>query len=429
MSAPAVPAHVVGLLAGLARGVGVDGPAWHRERREQAVARFEALGLPGPKVEHWRETSVAPLAGEAWAGIVETGDGDVETVWSDIGLAKIAGGAELLVADGLWAGPLSAAPEPIAALAREHLGRIAPCESEPFAALGIAAAVDPLIVHVDEGARPAPLHVVRHAPGAGVPQIVGAHLLVLAGRNARCTLVETHTAGEGSAQLHLPVTEIVAAHGARVMHTAVEALPGHAFGVGTLGILQHAASRVVQHNLMLGGALARSEIHARLGGAAADCRLYGLLLAQGAQHLDCRTVIDHAVAGATSHEDYKAILRDRARTVFAGRIVVREGAQKTDARQQNDNLVLSCEALARTRPQLEIYADDVRCAHGATVGRLDRDALFYLRARGISLAGARRMLIRAFAAAVVETIPHEQLRERLEAEIDARIPGTEEETP
>ncbi len=429
MSAAAIPADAVGLLAGLVRKLEADGPDWHAERREQAAACFERLGLPGPKVEHWRETGVSALAAEAWTEVVETGEDEGGTGWGDLGLARTAGGGELLVADGLWAGPLSAAPEKVAALALRHLGHVAPARSEPFAALGVAAAVDPLIVHVADGANPAPLHVVRHAPGAGEPQVVAAHLLVLAGRDARCTIVETHTAGKGAAHLGIPVTEIVAGHGARVVHTSVEALPETAFHIATLGIEQLAASRVVQHNLMLGGALARSEIHARLDGPAADCRLYGLLLARGAQHLDCRTVVDHAAAGATSHEDYKAILRDRAQTVFAGRIVVREGAQKTDARQQNDNLVLSREALARTRPQLEIYADDVKCAHGATVGRLDRDAQFYLRTRGIPLAEARRMLIRAFAAAVVGTIPHGRLRERLDAEIDARIPGAEEETP
>ncbi|RMF77026.1 MAG: Fe-S cluster assembly protein SufD, partial [Acidobacteria bacterium] len=333
-----------------------------------------------------------------------------------------------LVGDGWWAGPLSAAPEGVAAAAREHLGRIAPAEREPFAALGVAAAAEPLVVHVAAGVRAPDLHVPRHVGGAdGRPRLGASHLLVLVGENAQVRLIETHTAEDGAPLLAVPLTEIHAEAGARVEHALVQAMPETAFAVATLGVRQLEASRVRQHALAIGGALARLEIHARLDGEGADADLRGLMLARGRQHLDCRSVIDHAVPGATSHETYKAILRDRARTVFAGRIVVREGAQQTDARQQNDNLVLSRHALARTRPQLEIYADDVKCAHGATVGRLDDEALFYLRARGIPLPEARRILIRAFAAAVVDDIPCAPLVERIEAEIDARIPGPEEE--
>ena len=427
-SAGAIPIDAARVLAGLARAARGAGPDWHEERRAAAASRVVDLGLPGSKVEHWRETSVRPLITPAWAG-ADQADGRAPEPWGELGLRRIGRGLPPVEADGLWAGPLPEAPPPVARLAREHLGRLVPTDGEVFAALGVAAGADPLVIHVADGADAGTLQVVRHYPAADEPRLGAAHLLVLAGRGAACRVVETHTGAGGAPRLVVPVTELHAGPGARVAHVMLQALAETAFGVGTLGIHQLDGSRVVQHLLAFGGALARQEIHARLAGHGADCRLLGLMLARGTQHLDARTLIDHAVPEATSHENYKAILRDRARSVFAGWIVVRKGAQQTDARQQNDNLVLSRDALARTRPQLEIYADDVRCSHGATVGRLDGDALFYLRARGVPLAEARRMLIRAFAAAVIDEIPCAPLVEQCEREIDARIPGTEEEIP
>jgi Fe-S cluster assembly protein SufD len=193
------------------------------------------------------------------------------------------------------------------------------------------------------------------------------------------------------------------------------------YQIATHGCHQGRDSRYVAWAFDFGGRLVRHDLSAVLDGEGADCRLWGLYLTRGEQHVDHHTILDHASPHGGSREVYKGILDGKSRTVFNGRIVVRKGAQKTDAKQSNPNLLLSGHALAQTRPQLEIHADDVKCTHGATVGRLDEDAVFYLRARGIGEADARNLLVRAFAGEVLDTVESEPLRAHVERAVDERL--------
>ena len=217
------------------------------------------------------------------------------------------------------------------------------------------------------------------------------------------------------------MTEIVAGENAHVEHVKVQMEGDAAWHIATIAAHQSRDSRVVSHNVSLGALLARNEIGSRLDGEGAECRLYGLYLADGSQHVDNHTWLDHAKPHCPSWEMYKGVLFGTSRAVFNGRIVVRPDAQKTDAKQSNRNLMLSDGATVHTRPQLEIYANDVKCTHGATIGRLDEAAMFYLRTRGIAADRARDLLIRAFADDVLAKIGIPELRAVLADALDGRL--------
>jgi Fe-S cluster assembly protein SufD len=220
-------------------------------------------------------------------------------------------------------------------------------------------------------------------------------------------------------------TEVYAGEGAEVEHHRLQHEGAHAFHVSLLEVEQGKGSRFRGHSFALGGQLARVEARAFLGAAHADCTLEGLYLARNRQLQDHLVLVDHASPSCTSREVFKGILDDRARGVFAGRILVREDAQKTDAAQVNSNLLLSDDAEIDTKPQLEIFADDVKCSHGGSVGQLDETALFYLRSRGVDADAARAMLTYAFAAEVVERVRPAALRSYVRRLVATRLPHGE----
>jgi Fe-S cluster assembly protein SufD len=226
-------------------------------------------------------------------------------------------------------------------------------------------------------------------------------------------VVERYVTLEGAAYLTNAVTEAEIGSNAQLDHVAFENAGEHAFHIGTLFARLGRDARFRSHAISLGGALIRNEVEAVLAGVGAECVLNGLFMAVGNQHVDNQTTIDHAEPHGTSRELYKGVLAGRSKGVFNGKIIVRPGAQKTDAQQSNPNLLLSDRAEINTRPNLEIYADDVKCKHGSTVGHLDEDALFFLRSRGIGENAARQMLSRAFASEVVDQIPWAPLREEI----------------
>jgi len=248
--------------------------------------------------------------------------------------------------------------------------------------------------------------------------------LIVVGDGATLRVVETYVGAEGaSGYLSNPVTEIVVGSGARVEHVRVQIEAGDAWHLGEVAVRQGRDSDVRSTHFALGAKLSRVDAGARLEGEGGHHAVDGLYVVDGDGHVDHHTTLDHAVPHCTSHELFKGILGGRARAVFKGRIIVRPDAQKTDAIQHNPNLLLSDDALIHTRPQLEIYADDVRCTHGATVGQIDPDQLFYLRSRGIDPEAGRDLLIHAFARDVLDRVDVAGLREILEREIDARLPG------
>ena len=318
---------------------------------------------------------------------------------------------------GVFVGSLATALTEQPDLVTAHLGRQAKIGRHGFSALNSAFFADGAFVHVPRGVVVSePLHLIFLASGnasAAYPR----NLFVL-GENAQATIVETYEGlGEGlggghsSVSFTSTVTEIVAGPGAVLDHVKVQREEVQAFHVGHFALRQDRASRIDSCSISIGAALARNDFEAVLDGEGADCILNGLYLVEGKQVVDHHMRVEHVKPHCTSHELFKGILDGKGRAVFNGLIYVHKGAQKTDAKQSNRNLLLSRDAIANSNPQLEIFADDVRCTHGSTVGQLDEAALFYLRSRGVPCDAARALLIGAFAGEVIEHLTMPALRD------------------
>jgi Fe-S cluster assembly protein SufD len=245
--------------------------------------------------------------------------------------------------------------------------------------------------------------------------------LVVVGDRCQARIVETYVGPDGGGYFTNAVTELFAGDGAVVDHYKVQQESRDAFHVASMHVHAARNANVSSHSFSLGGKIVRNDVTALLDGEGAECTLNGLYLADGERLVDNHTTIDHAKAHCPSHEIYKGILGGKARAVFNGKIVVRQDAQKTDAKQTNRALLLSDNATINTKPQLEIFADDVKCTHGAAIGQLDEDAIFYLRARGLTYFEARDMMIHAFAGEILDRVKVDPLRVALEAELYAQL--------
>jgi Fe-S cluster assembly protein SufD len=415
-------------LARLAAEVDNSGVAWLDRLRGSALERFESLGLPATTQEEWRQTNVAPIAATPFERASSAGDAVSKAEMAGLPLADLdcprivlvngrydAGLSEIeALPPGLRVGSLAAAlrsrPGEIEPLLACHAG----FQDRAFTALNTAAFEDGAVVTVAAGAAiETPIHVLHISAATGVAVVSHPRTLVVLEDNAQASLIESYLGLGDGAYLHNAVTEVTLGRNAHLDHAHVQAETPSAYHIGTIQAHQARDSRYANHNISFGSALARHDVGSVLDGEGAEATLNGLYLAVGEQHVDNQTVLVHAEPHCPSHELYKGILSGRARAVFNGRIVVRPGAQQTDARQSNKNMLLSDDALIHTRPQLEIYADDVKCTHGATIGRLQEEELFYLRARGIGLAEARSILIRGFVGEVLEGVAYEPLREKL----------------
>ena len=426
--ADAVQRYVSQFEAFAANGAGAA-PAWLRERRAAAVARFAELGFPTTRQEDWRFTSVAPLVDTAFvpaapgrddgAGVARAGAGRLVFV---NGRFSAEHSALTGLPAGVRAGSLAAALQgDEAALVEEHLARHAPFAESAFTALNTAFLRDGAFVHLSRGAvLREPLHLIfRSAPGHS-PAVTHARVLLIAEEEARATVVE-HYVGDDATYWTNQVTELVVGDGARVELLRLQQEGAGAYHVASLHTNQGRDSELRIHLLAFGAELARHDITNVLDGPGAELLLNGLYLLGGRQHADHHSVIDHAQPDCRSHEYFNGVLDDHARGVFNGRIIVRPGAQRTDSKQTNHNLVLSEDARADSQPQLEIYADDVKCTHGATLGPLDPKELFYLQSRGIAPAEARALLVYGFGAEILGRLQHAGLRDRLEAMLHERL--------
>ncbi|MDX1387980.1 MAG: Fe-S cluster assembly protein SufD [Acidobacteriota bacterium] len=417
-------------LVELVRAVPSGGPPWVQKLRRDALACFEETGFPTSKDEEWRQTRVAPITSIAYlpGPAPSPGRADVDrlarggfdcprVVLINGRIAESLSDLEELpegVEVAALAETLETAPERI----EPHLGSVAALEHMPFAALNTAALADGAIVTVKPGAVvEKPVHLVHLSLTGGAPTVSHPRVLVVVGENAQAELIETYHGEDDSVYLTNAVAEIVVGENATLYHDRVQCESHAAFHIAAVQARLARNATYVEHNVNFGAAVARHDVRGILDGEGAEATLNGLYLATGEQHVDNHTILDHARAHCPSHELYKGILADRAKAVFNGRIIVREDSQKTDAKQSNKNLLLSNDALLHTRPQLEIYADDVKCTHGATIGQLEEDALFYLRARGIGADEARSILIYAFASDILERIRHEPLARKLEEEM------------
>lgn len=418
-------------------------PAWLRAVREEGFARFASRGFPGPREEAWRHTSVAPIARTSFSRPGAGGTVPTQRLRQlDFGGAFT--GWEIVFVDGRFSRELSspAAAEGVrlTSLAealrsepdrvRPHLARLAPPDAiDPFRGLNTALMEDGGFIEVSADLAPtAPIHLIFYSTGEdGRPTVTHPRTLVVAGRGSRATVVETYAGREGGAYFTNAVTEIVAEAGARVDHFKLQRESEGAFHVSTLAVELARDATFSDHSVSVGGGLVRQHVEVRFAGEGGDCALFGLFVGDGSQHLDTHTLVDHAVPHCTSRELYKGILGGRARGVFHGKVLVRQDAQKTNAYQANQNLLLSREALVNSTPALEIHADDVKCKHGSTTGQLDPQALFYLRSRGIGEEEARSLLTYAFASELVTRITVQPVRVALEAFLHHRLPSAPRE--
>jgi len=291
-----------------------------------------------------------------------------------------------------------------------------------FTALNSAMASDGIGIRVKDGVcMDRPLYVLHVASDRGLV----AHIRhgIMLGRASRATVIEHFAGSATAAGVSNAVTCIRLGKDARLDHYKLQQEGEHAFHVGRIQCRQAEGSHFVSHSVSLGASLARTDIHVRLSGEGASCTLGGLYMTGGRQHADHHTRIDHLSPACTSEEYYRGVLSGRSHAVFNGKVVVHEGADATDARQSNDNLLLSRHAEVDTKPELEIYADDVKCAHGATVGQLDADSLFYLRSRGVDEETARNLLIHAFAGDVIRRFSLPEVRKSVAHAMLARLPA------
>jgi Fe-S cluster assembly protein SufD len=413
-------------------------PAWVARIRREGVERFHALGFPTTRDEEWRFTSVAPIA-EGHFVLAEKGAASLTR--GDLTPFEWRGdlAAMLVFVNGRYAESVSdvgrlPAGVRVESLAQSltrptkeleaHLNRLAVSDRHAFAALNAAFLGNGAFVHVPASTIiEAPVHLLFLSVDDAQPTMAHPRVLIVMGTNSQATIVETY-GGTARAERYFTnaVTEVVAGENAVLNHYKVQRENPSSFHIGAMYLRAAKNANVACHSISLGGALVRNDVTAVLDGEGAGCTLNGLYLSDGTRLVDNHTTIDHAQPHCGSREIYKGILADRARAVFNGKIVVRPDAQKTDAKQTNKALLLSEDAQIHTKPQLEIFANDVKCTHGAAIGQMDDEAIFYLRARGLSEQEARHMLIRAFAGDVLNQMPLEPLRSRIDEELVRRLP-------
>lgn len=397
--------------------------------RAEAMERFLALGFPTTRQESWRHTNLAALAGTEfapadYAGAVDPEELPLPPAESGLRAVVIGGRYQPALSSGngeevgIRMGSLAAAIDEVPERVLPHLGRVAEFREQTFVALNTALFVDGVFVYVPSGTvLEAPIELVYFSPAEGRASNTHPRTLVVAGVGSQVTVVEHYLGQEDGACFTNAVTEIVAGEGAQIDHVRLQREPTSSFHIATVEIHLQADSRVAPQSFNIGGGLVRNDVNARLDGPGAEVALSGLYLVKGRQHVDNHTRVDHVAPHCTSRENYKGILDGRGRGVFNGRIIVHRDAQKTDAGQQNKNLLLSDKALVNTIPQLEIYADDVKCTHGSTVGQIDEEAIFYFLSRGIDAASARALLIQGFAQEIVDAVRHDGLREQLHGHV------------
>ena len=398
--------------------------SWLNGLRAEALERANALTVPTTRDEDWRFTDLSPLYKSALQPSAQS---------AEVGAAAIEpwlipeAGSRLVFVDGVFAPSLSALrPEHgvvVASLAsaltrygeriRAQLGRVVDCGSDPFSAVNTAWLRDGAAVLVDgdrDAQRPIHLVFLSASPGAAVYP----RALVVTGPGSRCIVIEDFLSVHQEACLTNGVTEIHVGENAGVRHVRLQRESPGAFHIATCGVRVARDGRYSGVSVSLGARISRYNLHVVQAGEGSDFEIDGLALISGRQLADTHSFLDHALPQGRSRQLHKCVVGDAAHAVFNGKILVRRGAQRTDSAQESRNLLLTERAHVDTKPQLEIFADDVKCAHGATVGQLDAEQVFYLRSRGLSEPSARDLLTFAFAAEIVERIALPSVVRRLE---------------
>ena len=400
--------------------------------RRTARERFLAAGLPTTKDEDWHFTSVAPIAEQEFLALTAPGGevtrAQVEALgfgargWHTVVFVNGRFSAELsslgALPKGVRVAPLAEAIATMPELVERHLGTVARTEapSAAFQALNTAWLLDGAVVHVAKEVEVTePIHLLFVSDADAARGVMHPRTLVVTERHAKATVIESYAATGDATYLTNAVTEVVVGEGATLHHLRLQRESARAFHVGTVEATQGRDSHYVNFSWATGAQLSRVNVYAHLNGEGCGATLNGLYMLDGDQHCDHQTLIEHVEPNCYSRELYKGVLDGTSHGVFNGKVYVHPAAQKTDGKQTNNTLLLSPRAQIDAKPQLEIFADDVKCTHGATVGQIDAMSAFYMKSRGISAERAQRLLTYAFAADVIETLENEAVKTALEA--------------
>ncbi len=406
-------------------------PEFLQTLRSRAQTIFQVSGVPTPRNEEWKYTPLRPIASATWK-VGEPGP----AVFTQEPLRLADSSIRVVLVNGRFDRNLSEVPtipgltlmslrdaiyerSEVAA----QLGSVAAMDEHPFAALNTALFQDGLYLHIRSGAVVEPNIEILHVT-SGEGMVIAPRILVVAEDGAVASITEQYVSDKGARNLTIPVTEALISQNANVEHVRFQDESDQSFHIGLWESKQQQSSEYRAYNVAFGGAIARLDQNIELDGRHIITRLDGVVVARGEQIIDNHTQLDHAMPDCNSFEIYKQVVDDSATVVFNGKIFVHQDAQKTDAKQTNQALLLSPQATINSKPQLEIFADDVKCTHGATVGQIDETFRFYMRTRGIPNEQAEAILVYAFAAEVMELIADEAVRTRLEGRLYEKLGAT-----
>lgn len=420
-------------------------PAWLTSLRSVSADAFNAIGVPSAKHEEWRYTNLAPIREHSF----QPGSSEIAPAALQETLARtlnVRTATRLIFINGRFAPDASTMAQEtgveISTLTRmlrsdpgaleSELGAIRDVDNDAFAALNTALFINGPVIRIRQGAQTTtPIHIVHITANSSIDNPVASHprALIVVEPDASATIIEESLSNGAAAVFTNAMTEIHVGARARCILVSVSRDNDASWRVSNLRVQQDDDSDFAAHSLLLGCALTRNNVSPVLAGERCHSVLNGVYLPRNTQHMDNHMRVVHAAPSCQSRQFYTGVMQDQSRGVFTGRIIVEQGAQKTDAIQSNRNLLLSPDARANTKPQLEIYADDVRCTHGATIGQLDEDAVFYLQARGVAEPQAKALLLHAFVQESLNRIEDDNLRDLLTPLIAQRLPGASEPGP
>ena len=405
--------------------------------RKNAINKFSELNFPTQKDEEWKYTNISPLLKHNFSTALLKTDVSSNLIENFLfdkmehsllvfvngtfekGLSKLNDFPK-----GVEVGSLAEAIKNNNPIVKKHLANYAKEENYFFTALSTAFTKDGAFIYVpDDKVVEDPIHIIFCTKSGNEKILTQPRNLFVAGKNSQVTIIEHYVSDEDDIYFTNSVTEVVADENAFVDHIKLQEESKKAFHIGRMEVDQERSSHFSSHLISSGAELSRNDFNARFNDEGSECMLNGLFMIEDDQLFDSHTMIDHAKPYCNSHEHYKGILKDKAKGVFNGKVMVRQDAQKTNAFQENNTILLSDDAVMNTKPQLEIFADDVKCSHGATIGKLNDEAKFYLKSRGIGEESATAILIHAFASDVITSIKIPALRDYLEEIITKKFNG------
>ncbi len=404
--------------------------------RQDAIATFEELGFPVKKLEEWKYTNITPILKHDFKTVIETASSKLSE--ADIKDYLFQENVNILVfvngqfdeklskiitkTEGVFIGSLLKGRVILSEVVEKHFSKYADYKNQSLTALNTAFAKDGAFIYVKKNtAVDEPVYILNISDSRDESYLSQPRNLYIAEEGASVKIVEDYYSIGNKHSFTNAVTEIYCGANSNLERFKIQSEGEHAFNINTTQVMQEKDSKFSDTTISWGGAITRNNLNAVFNGTNTECHFYGLYLLNGKQHVDNHTLADHAMPNCFSNELYKGIIDDKATGVFNGKIMVREDAQKTNAYQSNGNILLSEDATIYSKPQLEIFADDVKCSHGATTGQLNKEEMFYLRARGIGKEEARILLLNAFAGDVIDSVKIDSLREKLRSTLSKKL--------